>query len=109
MSAARGSGGDRSLVVAAIVTMAAAAVQSVLLSRFLVAGIRALNTLARTAESGGNAAQSVASTPTVTPVHAVPPQDPHSPPTGPIRTVHAVPPQDPHSPPTGPSTRPHIP
>jgi hypothetical protein len=109
VNTSRGSGSDRSLTVLAIVTMAAAVVQSLLLSRFLVAGIRAFDSFARSTTAEEKPAQRPPRTFTVRPVAPVPPQDPHSPPTGPITTVHAVPPQDPHSPPTGPISRPHIP
>lgn len=91
---ARRQKSDRALVVLAVTGIATAAVQSILLSRFLVVGTRAIERLGRPAPSPGWAGARRASrwasnaAPTAGPVSPVPPSDPHSPPTPPFGFPH---------------------
>jgi hypothetical protein len=85
---------DRALVVLAVTGIVSAALQSVLLSRALLAGTRALERLGRPAAGPGWSGQgrgsrwATTSAPTAGPVSPVPPSDPHSPPTPPFGFPH---------------------
>ena len=91
---ARRQQSDRALVVLAVTSVATAVVQSILLTRLLLLGNRAMDRLGRPAPGPGWAGQRRASrwgatsAPTSGPVSPVPPSDPHSPPTPPFGFTH---------------------
>ncbi|BDZ46087.1 hypothetical protein [Naasia aerilata] len=111
----RRRGSSPALLVVSIVSLGAAVTQSLLLVRLIVTG-KARNATPAVAPSPQPWAGSAGGT---TRRPQVPAQDPHSPPTGPIRVSHTPltgrgpapePPEtDPHSPPTGPIRVNHTP